>query len=124
MKETSGLSPPDPYEDLAARWLRARGWRIVARNARFRGGELDIVALDGGQLVFVEVRRRSNPRFAGAAASVGYRKQQRLLRAARLFLQRHPRWASLPCRFDVIAFEPRQSCADPEPRWIRAAFTA
>ncbi|MBN7795366.1 YraN family protein [Parahaliea mediterranea] len=118
------MAQADAYEELAAQWLRARGWEIVARNVRFRGGELDIVALDGGHLVFVEVRQRSNPRYTGAAASVGRDKQRRLVRAASLFLQRHPRWANRPCRFDVIAFEPPQSAAHPEPRWIRAAFTA
>lgn len=82
------------------------------------------MALDGEQLVFVEVRGRGNPRYAGAAASVDRRKQRRLLLAASAFLQRHPQWARRPCRFDVIAFEPRQSGPDPEPMWIRAAFTA
>ncbi len=114
----------DAYEERAARWLQARGWQILARNVRFRGGELDIVARDGEQLVFIEVRHRSNPRYAGAAASVDARKQRRLLHAAALYLKQHPRRAAMPCRFDVIAFEPPQSAADPEPRWIRAAFTA
>lgn len=114
----------DHFEDQALRWLREQGWRPIQRNARFRGGEIDLIALDGEQLVFIEVRARSNHRFPGAAASVDRRKQQRLLRAAAAFLQRHPQWAAYPCRFDVIAFEPRQSAAPAQPTWIRAAFTA
>lgn len=114
----------DGFEERAALWLRESGLRLLARNYRCRGGEIDIVALDGECLVFLEVRRRSNPRFAGAAASVDRRKQQRILRAAQLFLQRHPQWSALPCRFDVVAFEPPQSAPDSAPRWIRAAFTS
>lgn len=113
----------DAFEERAALWLQERGLQLLARNFRCRGGEIDIVALDGECLVFLEVRRRSNPRFAGAAASVDRRKQQRILRAAQLFLQRHPQWSDLPCRFDVIAFEPPQSAPDSAPLWIRAAFT-
>ena len=113
------------YESAAARWVeREQGMRILARNFGGRGGEIDIVALDAGQLAFIEVRARSNPRFAGAAASVDRRKQRRLLVTAQLFLQRHPTLAALPCRFDVIAFEPPQSGAEPQMRWIRGAFTA
>lgn len=113
------------YEALAARWLQARGLVVIARNFRCRGGEIDLVARDGATVVFVEVRARSNPRYASAAASVDARKRGRLLRAAQCYLQRHPWAAACPCRFDVIAFEPRQSPPDNTgPRWIRAAFTA
>lgn len=127
--EIASLNKPshngsDRHEALAARWLRKQGLRILARNVRYNAGELDIVALHGHTLVFVEVRARSNPRYAGAAASVDRRKQHKLLRAATLFLRQHARWANYPCRFDVIAFEPRQSAAQPEPLWIRSAFTA
>jgi putative endonuclease len=98
--------------------------RILARNFSARTGEIDIVALDDGQVAFVEVRARNNPRYAGAAASVDRHKQRRLLRTAQCFLQQHPELASLPCRFDVITFEPRQSGAEPRMQWIRGAFTA
>ena len=118
------MASGEEFEEYAARWLRQKGWRILHRNVRFRSGELDIVALDQQQLVFVEVRKRSNPRYVSASASVDIRKQQRLLRAAASFLQRYPQWRNLPCRFDVIAFEPRQSSGNLEPIWIPAAFTA
>jgi putative endonuclease len=114
----------DSYEERAARWLARQGLRIVERNFRIRAGEIDIVARDGDCLVFVEVRARSHPRFAGAAASVDHAKQRRLLQAAALYLQARPQLARLPCRFDVIAFEPRQSGPGAELRWIRQAFTA
>lgn len=111
-------------EERAARWLQDKGLRLLTRNFSARTGEIDIIARDGDCLVFLEVRARRNRAYCGAAASVDRRKQQRLLRTAQLFLQRHPELASMPCRFDVLAFEPRQSASDLEIRWIRGAFTA
>ena len=113
----------DEYEQRAALFLSRQGLEILAANYSCRCGEIDLVARHRQHLVFVEVRARSNPRFATAAASVDYRKQQRLLRSAQFFLQRHPKLAQLPCRFDVITFQPRQSAAEQRPQWIRGAFT-
>jgi len=106
------------FEVLAAELLQAQGLRIVERNVRFRGGEIDLIARDAHEWVFVEVRSRSGRGFGGAAGSVGWHKRQRLRLAAQLYLlgrfgQRD--WP--PCRFDVVAFEAGT------PRWIRAAFT-
>lgn len=111
------------YEALAARWLTDRGLSIQQRNFSCKAGEIDLIARHGQSLVFIEVRWRRNPRFAGAAASVDRRKQQKLLRTAQYFLQHHPNLAKMPCRFDVIAIEPRQSTNDVVVQWIRAAFT-
>ena len=111
------------YESLAAGWLEERGLTITDRNYRCKMGEIDLVALDGPTVVFVEVRARSRSRFASAAASVDQRKRRRLRRAALHYLRRHPLAAAMPCRFDVVAIEPRQSLADADVRWIRAAFT-
>ncbi len=115
----------DTYEHRAACWLRAQhGITVIARNFRARTGEIDIVARDGKYLVFIEVRARSPSRFAGAAASVDRGKQKRILRTAQLYLQQQPELAHLPCRFDVIAIEPRQSPPEPPLQWIKGAFTA
>jgi putative endonuclease len=111
------------YENLAARWLQDQGMRLVAQNFRGKTGEIDIIARDREHLVFFEVRSRSNLNYSTAAGSVDRRKQQRIMRTAQLFLQRHPELARLPCRFDVIAFEPRQSRDSLAIRWIPAAFT-
>ena len=113
----------DDFEQQAADWLERKGWRLLARNFRTPMGELDIVALDGRSLVFVEVKARSGSRFAGAAAAVDRSKQRKLLRAARAFLQRRPALKNHRCRFDVIAFEPRQSQPGHRLNWIRAAFS-
>ena len=114
----------EKYEDWAVTLLEDRGLRLLERNFRGKTGEIDIIAQDGAQLVFVEVRARSNRCFESAAGSVNLRKQQRLIRTAQLFLQRRPHWANMSCRFDVIAFEPPQSGSRPRIRWIRGAFTA
>jgi len=99
--------------------LTERGLLPIARNVRFKGGEIDLVMRDGPEWVFVEVRSRADGRFGGAAASVDARKQRRLALAAQLFLLRRFGDAGWPaCRFDVVAFEAGV------PRWIRGAFTA
>jgi putative endonuclease len=106
-------------EARAEAFLGARGLSTIARNVRFRGGEIDLVMRDGAHWVFVEVRSRRSARYGGAAASVDARKRARLLLAAQLFLlRRFGQRAWPPCRFDVVAFEAGEPC------WIRAAFDA
>jgi putative endonuclease len=94
--------------------------RILALNLHCRAGAIDLVAQDGGTLVFIEVRHRGSLRFGGAAASVNRAKQARLARAAGYFLPHLVRrcFAGRPpaCRFDVVALE------GAELRWIRDAF--
>lgn len=114
----------DEYEDRAVSLLQDQGLLLLERNFRAKTGEIDIIAQEGDQLVFVEVRARSNRHFDSAVGSVNSRKQQRIVRTAQLYLQRHPHRANLPCRFDVIAFEPPQSELCRRIRWIRGAFTA
>lgn len=109
-------------EAAARDHLQQAGLRPVAANASYRLGEIDLVMLDGETLVFVEVRYRRDDRFGGGAASVDWRKQRKLVRAAQMFLQRHRRYADGPCRFDVV-----EADGDPDaPRlnWLRDAFRA
>lgn len=89
-------------EELACRELRRRGYAIVARRYRTRHGEIDIVAMDGGVLVFVEVKARSGDRFGGPLAAITRAKQRKLTRMALDYLVRS-RTAGVPCRFDVVA---------------------
>lgn len=108
-------------EHLAARWLEQQGLRVVERNLLCRAGEIDLVALDGAVLVFVEVRKRRSSSHGGAAASVNRSKQRRLLRAAHYFLpqlaRRHCAGRIPACRFDVVCMQ------SGELQWIRHAFT-
>jgi putative endonuclease len=92
-------------EQLAAEYLKARGLVVLARNVRCRSGELDLVCLDGGVLVVVEVRQRGRIDFGGALASVTWRKQRKIIRAAQFFLQQQATWRRHAMRFDVLAVE-------------------
>lgn len=109
-------------EAAARRHLLAAGLHPVAANASSRGGEIDLVMRDGDGLVFVEVRYRGNARFGGGAASVDVAKRRRLVHAAHAFLARHPQYAELPCRFDVV--EADGDPAAPRLNWLRDAFRA
>jgi putative endonuclease len=109
-------------EDLACRHLEAQGLRLLERNYRCRAGELDLVMLDGGTLVVVEVRSRSTTAHGDAASTVGQRKQQRFIRAARHLLLSRPEYRRLPARFDVVAIDPGPAGEAPRVRWIRDAF--
>ena len=94
-------------EDLAARHLERAGWRIIERNYRVREGEIDVIARRGGTLAFCEVKtlvdranRTSGP--ANPVESVGYRKQVRVRRMARMWLASHPGTRAADLRLDVI----------------------
>lgn len=114
-------------EAAARDHLLQAGLRPLAANANYRCGEIDLVMLDDSghgdaTVVFVEVRYRGDSRFGGGAASVDFRKQRKLVRAAQVFLLRNRRFADSPCRFDVV-----EADGDPEvPRlnWLRDAFRA
>lgn len=90
-------------EDRALHYLLQQGMTLVERNYRCKGGEIDLILRDRDMLVFVEVRKRADGRYGGAAASINAGKQRRLVIAAQTFLQRY----RIPpaCRFDVIAIE-------------------
>ena len=90
-------------EEQAQRYLSLQGLTPVARNYRCKAGEIDLIMQSGGVLVFIEVRLRRSNAFGGALASVDARKQQRLIRTARHYLQ-HSRWPG-PCRFDVVGMD-------------------
>lgn len=89
-------------EALAARFLRQRGYEILATNWHCAQGELDIVARHGSTLVFVEVRTRRQSHTGDAFASITPRKQERLVAAVWAWLQAHEATGA-DWRLDVIA---------------------
>lgn len=105
-------------EERAAQHLEAHGLRVVGRNFRCRGGEIDLVCRDGATLVFVEVRQRQRGDFGGAAASITVAKQRRIALAAQHYLSAH-RLLDAPCRFDCVLID-----GDARPDWLRDAFQA
>jgi putative endonuclease len=110
-------------EERARRTLEAHGMRLLERNYRVangpsrRGGEIDLILRDrDGTLVFVEVRARRDASRGGAAASIGFAKQARIVFAARRYLSGLAHVP--PCRFDVVAVDGERV------EWLRAAFDA
>lgn len=108
-------------ESLAARFLESRGFAILSRNYRTRFGEIDIVAEENGQTVFVEVRSVGPRAGHSPEETVGPAKQRRLCRAALAYLQQKGLDAR-PARFDVIAVEEGGSGAGPRLRHLQNAF--
>ena len=103
------------YEQKARVYLETQGLKFIAANQTFKCGELDLVMTDGDTIVFVEVRQRKSSRFGSAVESIDYRKQQKWLNAANmwLFTKRNQRLDTAKCRFDVVAFE-----GDNPPLWL------
>ncbi|HUT33878.1 MAG TPA: YraN family protein [Planctomycetota bacterium] len=89
-------------EDAAADFLRRQGYQIAQRNFATRLGEIDIVAVDDGMVVFVEVKSRASDDFGPPEVAVDRRKQAKLRRIAQVFLERR-RLTDSACRFDVVA---------------------
>ncbi len=108
-------------EREALDFLLDNGLVRIANNYRVRGGEIDLVMQDKGCLVFIEVRCRSARRFVPSTLTVDFRKQKKLLRAARLFLARHGHYANSPVRFDVLGID-IQPGGERSIEWIRDAF--
>jgi putative endonuclease len=102
-KRSDRQSQGQAGEDEALAYLQRTGLTLVERNFRCKGGEIDLIMKGNSVLVFVEVRKRSDASYGGAAASVTSRKQARLILAAQIYLQRF----KMPpaCRFDVIAID-------------------
>ena len=108
-------------EERAAVYLKKFGLEILARNLRSRRGELDLVCLDAGTLVIVEVRQRTRADFGGALASVTVRKQRRVVRTAAYCWQQNRAWQRYALRFDVVALQNQQGGKETI-EWIKDAF--
>lgn len=125
-KDATDVGQPDPRtgkqlkgdaaEDAALAYLNKQGLKLVERNFRCKGGEIDLIMRDANTLVFVEVRARASRSHGGAAASVTLHKQRRLIVAAQQYLQRLP--SDPPCRFDVIGIDGEQM------QWLKNAIDA
>lgn len=108
-------------ESAALQHLLCNGLRLLERNYRCRGGEIDLIMLEGSTLALIEVRYRAATHFGGAAASVTWRKQRRIIAASRHLMLTRPQLRRYPARFDVVAVSPGVEGMHIE--WIRAAFT-
>jgi putative endonuclease len=104
-------------EKAAEEFLCSHGLSIVSRNFSSRFGEIDLICEDKKELVFVEVRFRSNTSFGSAAETVTIAKQRKLTKTAHYFLSTHPKFTNKMMRFDVIGMS-----ANSQPEWIKGAF--
>lgn len=97
-KQISGIKG----EDLAVSYIVKKGYKIIERNFRGRGGEIDIIALDGDTLVFVEVKARSTEEFGSPLEAITYRKMKLLIKTAEFYKLKKP---NLPecMRIDAVA---------------------
>jgi len=110
-------------EDAAARFLRRLGYVIVARGQRDKIGEIDLIAVDGRTVVFVEVKTRTGDLKGSPAEAVDLDKQKRLTRLAAAYLKRHD---LLECkaRFDIISITWPEKNRAPHIEHIKDAFEA
>jgi putative endonuclease len=88
-------------EDIAVRFLRNKGYRILERNYRVKLGEIDIIAEQGADLVFIEVKTRSDRFFGSPLEALTEAKQRQLARVALEYLSKKE-WLDRPVRFDVV----------------------
>ncbi len=107
-------------ENQALLYLQRKGLRLIDRNYRWRGGEIDLIMQDRECIVFVEVRLRKNDGFGGGLESIDHHKRQRLIQTALHYLNRQG--IDSATRFDVIALSPAKQGL--EVNWVRDAFQA
>jgi len=91
-------------EEIAVRYLKSRGYRILERNYRIRLGEIDIIAEQGADLVFIEVKTRSDTLFGSPFDSVTVPKQRQLSKVALEYISKHG-CHNRPARFDVVGVQ-------------------
>lgn len=101
MKKADHLELGQKAEEAALKFLQKKGLKLLDKNWRCKGGELDLVMLDGPVVVFVEVRLRTNQSFGTAMESISPTKQKRLVTAAQMWRVKHIAHQGRACRVDV-----------------------
>jgi putative endonuclease len=105
-------------EDRAARFLAKQGYKILERNYRVPSGEIDLIALHKGEVVFVEVKTRTSDAFGAPELAVTPRKQRQMVKAALGYIK-YKKLHQVPCRFDVVAIN---EASEKEIELIQNAF--
>ena len=109
-------------EQLALQHLQKQGLQLIRQNFHSRQGELDLIMSQGENIVFIEVRQRSQISHGSALESISRQKQQRIIYTAHYYLQQHPKQANRPCRFDVVAIDGKEN--QEKIQWLQNAFQA
>lgn len=106
-------------ENQAVSFIKSQNMIILETNFRaLPYGEIDIIAIDGADMVFIEVKFRSYDTFGSAEGMVSKAKQQKIINAANIYLQENTKYDSYNYRFDVIAINKNDL------KWIKSAFDA
>ena len=111
------------FEDLARRYLSARGLQLIESNYRCRCGEIDLIMRDAQTLCFVEVRFRNSLNFGGASASITAAKQRKIIKTALFYLSAQHRGLDQALRFDALLIQ-QQDKGKLDYNWIQNAFYA
>ncbi len=91
------------YEEKAAAYLRAQGYRILEQNFRCKFGEIDLIGEESGLLVFLEVKYRKSSQFGNPAEAVTPAKQRTICRVADFYRMSRRIGENQGCRFDIVA---------------------
>ncbi len=124
LPETTCLKTTDKgqqTEQACCRYLQQQGLKLVEKNYRTRGGEIDLIMRDQNTLVFVEVRYRNSRAYGGAVESVNYSKQQRILKTAQHYCQQYN--IDQPIRIDIVGMQTGQG-KQYEFEWVKNALQA
>jgi putative endonuclease len=90
-------------EDLAVRYLKKKGFKVIQRNYHCPMGEIDLIAREGDTLVFIEIKARSSSEYGLPQDAVDRFKQKKIIQAAKAYLAEHHLTEDIPARFDVVA---------------------
>ncbi|HUV23731.1 MAG TPA: YraN family protein [Gammaproteobacteria bacterium] len=120
---TNSLRKGLRFEDLARRYLGARGLCLQESNYRCRFGEIDLIMRDAETLCFIEVRFRRSLDFGGASASITRAKQRRIIKAALFYLSTRQQSMNQALRFDALLIQ-QQADGKQDFNWIQNAFYA
>ncbi|HEY9030602.1 MAG TPA: YraN family protein [Kangiella sp.] len=112
----------DNVELFAENHLKKQGLTLVEKNFNSRFGEIDLIMLDNSTLVFVEVRFRADTSYGSGAETVNFRKQQKIIKTAQLYLQANKKMQQRDCRFDVVSVT--LAAQEPLIEWHQNAFQA
>ncbi len=108
-------------EDLAAAWLESHEIRVLERNYHFEKAEVDIIAYNGKQIIFAEVKTRTDNRFSEPEDAVNDDKKKSLMKVAGAWLYER-KMEGAPVRFDIISVLLKPGDADPEIKHFEGAF--
>ena len=110
----------DYYESLACAYLKKNGAKVIDRNYRALRGEIDIIAMDGKYLSFIEVKYRRDSGFGSPEDAVTFSKQRQICKLSKLYLYSKNKSFDIPIRYDVIAITDIDNTATI--RWYKNAF--